>query len=361
MNKYCPICGKENLQEAVTCINCGANFQGNVPTNNGPAQQATYESGMPHYYGQTQQYTPKKSPKKVMSIIVVAAALIISVFLIGSFLGEGPLKDMDDQYEDEHKMHVAGGPEANLESIVSGGNALTTPAVGHTAVYGYYMGYNRLGEILFKNKGEETYNGEYCDKIYGNGYLNFDVFGVVMGTEFDLSAYVTKADSVLLHSVYSFNFNQPFKMDMEMTLDLDKNNGEITMTAYNSMTGSISTVIEVSEDYWNIKLLEENLYLGYIEEITYTTSVAGYETTVTLRISIVGIEDVTVPKGTFEDCYRVEIEQIDALTLSTTTQKIWITGDGMCPKMEIIGITSTFDYEEMSEGMSIELEEYYIS
>lgn len=359
MNKYCPICGIENLGEAVTCINCRANFQGIIPTNNTPDQQATYESGMPQYYGQTQQYTPKKSPKKIMSIIAVAAALVISVFLIGSFLADGPFKDIDDKYEDEYKIHVAGGPEANLESIVSGGNALTTPDIGHTAVYGYYMGYYRIGEISFTNMGEETYNGEYCEKIYGNGYLNFDVFGQAIGTDYDLSAFVTKADSILVHSVYSFYFNKPFKMDMEMTLDLNKENGEITITAYSSITGSISTAIEVSDDYWNIKLLEENLYVGYIEEITYITSVAGYETTVTLRISVVGKEDVSVPKGTFEECYRIEIEQTETLTSSTTTQKIWITEDGICPKMEIIGITSTFDYEEISEGMSIELEEYY--
>ena len=125
------------------------------------------------------------------------------------------------------------------------------------------------------------------------------------------------------------------------------------------MIGSQSTVIEVSDEYWTIKLLEENLYVGYINEISYTTSLNGYETDISLRISVVGQEDITVQKGTFEDCYRIEIEQIETLTLTTTTQKIWITEDGICPKMEIVSMATSFDYEGTSEGMIIELEEYY--
>jgi hypothetical protein len=54
-----------------------------------------------------------------------------------------------------NKIPAAGGPRGNLQSIATSGNALTTPDIFHTAVYGYYMNGSKIGSISFTNKGEK--------------------------------------------------------------------------------------------------------------------------------------------------------------------------------------------------------------
>ena len=356
MSKYCPICGMENLKEAGFCSNCGANFGMNTQTNNAPFQPETNNGMMSQYYGQTQQYTPQKSPNKIKPIIAIVAAIAIAAILIVVLMSGGIFDKAFESEQDINKISVSGGPSANLESMVTGGNALTTPAIGHTAVYGYYASGYKIGDISFTAAGEETYNGEQCYRVYGDGYLNFDAYGQSIGTNFDLDAYITKADSILAHSTYNFNFYEPYSMDMEMTMDVDKDNGEIRMSVYNTYTGSVSTVIEVSDEYWDISLIEDNLYVGYTDEITYTTSMSGVETEISLKISVVNQEDITVPKGTFENCYSVKIEQTESLTSTTTYSMLWIDENNVCPKMKFGDGTSSLGYEG---DMTIELEEYY--
>lgn len=355
MNKYCPICGIENLEEAAFCIKCGASFGASNPINNAPYQQETNNGAMPQYYGQTQQYTPQRSKSRMKPIIAIIGTVVIVAILIGALLFSGALDGVTNSEEDINKISVDGGPQANLESLVSGGNVLTTPAQGHTAVYGYYMSGSKIGEIYFTGAGEAYYDGKYCDKIIGGGNLNLEVYGQTVGMDFDLTGYVDKTDSILTYSTYNFNFDKPVSMDMDMTLDFDKYEGEITFTISSSMTGSQSTVIEVSDDYWDMQLSEEDLYVGYIDEIQYTMSVEGYDVAMILRIKVVAQEDITVPKGTFQDCYRIEIEQTETLTLTTTTSKVWIDENYICPKMEIDSDASSLGYGDMT----IELEEYY--
>jgi hypothetical protein len=119
------------------------------------------------------------------------------------------------------------------------------------------------------------------------------------------------------------------------------------------MTGSISTVIEVPDDFWTTTNLEDNLYVGYTGEVSYTTSVSGYDTDVTMEISVIGQEDVTVAKGTFEDCYIVKINQTSGSI--TTTSYMWIDENNVCPKMQISNSEAFLGYGDIV----IELEEYY--
>jgi hypothetical protein len=101
-------------------------------------------------------------------------------------------------------------------------------------------------------------------------------------------------------------------------------------------------------------LLKDNLFVGYLKEVAYTINAMGFDTEVNLIISVTGQEDITVNQGTFEDCYKVEIQQVQGIVNSTSI--LWIDENGICPKMQLgASTTSSFSYE----GMIIELEEYY--
>jgi hypothetical protein len=109
----------------------------------------------------------------------------------------------------------------------------------------------------------------------------------------------------------------------------------------------------VTDDFWSKTNLQDVLYVGYSNEVTYTTSVSGYDTDITLKITVIGQEDVTVEKGTFEDCYIIEIEQ-DSGVVSTTSY-MWIDENYVCPKMQISNSAASLGYGDLV----IELEEYY--
>ena len=66
---------------------------------------------------------------------------------------------------------------------------------------------------------------------------------------FDISGYETVSDLTLLYYDYDFSIDySSYNVDMEGTINVDRENGEITSTIYSSMTGSIETVMEVSDE-----------------------------------------------------------------------------------------------------------------
>ena len=354
MIKYCPECGVRNPEEARFCSSCCAKLNITNEQNNTHVQQKNNEGMMPQYYIKNQQYSiSKKAYSKykiftVISVIGVTAIVIGALFITGYFNFE----EINEPYI--NKIHVKGGPRANIESIVSGGNALTTPEDGHTALYGYYMSGSKIGEISFTSIGKQIYSGSQCDKITGDGNFNFNMYGQLIEADFDIDAYISESDGILAYCKYSFDFFKPYNMDMDMILDINKDEGEITVTVDSSLIDSSSTVIKTSEEYWDCTILKDDLYVGYVKEVNYSMNVLGIDTKVSLKISVIGMEDVNVKKGTFKDCYVLQIDQQQAY--STATSILWIDKDGICPKMQLGNSgSSTISYE----GMTIELEEYY--
>ena len=349
--KYCPECDMKNLEDAGFCMNCGTKLEVKIPTNNTPIQQATNESLRPQYYGQPQQYTPQKPSRKYKPIIAIVVVIGVVAILIGALLATGLLTGISDSGSDINKIHVSGGPKVNLQAIANGGNTLTQPAEDHTAVYGYYMSGRRFGTISFTTTGEEYYQGMTCEKIIGSGNFNIELYGQSMKMNFDVDAYTLKSDETLVYCNFDFSVVTPISFDMDATIDVDRDNNEITYTVSNDMIGTTSTVIEVSDDYWTYTDIEDNLYVGHSTEVSYTVSAYGYDVTVDMEISVITQEDVTVGKGTFEDCYKVQIEQD-----GTEIAYVWLDEDGVCPKIQLgAGATST----GIQEVFTIELEEYY--
>ncbi len=346
MNKYCPDCGEKNSEDACFCLNCGMKLELVNPQNFTPYQDKNNENNL--------TYSIPKKPNKKYRLITIISVIGVVGILIGAYLISGYLYDESIGNPSINKIPVKGGPKFNIESIASSGNALTTPDIGHTAVYGYYLSGEKLGEVSFTTVGEENYNGDQCDKITGDGNFNFDIYGQSMEVDFNIDAYISKIDGKLAYFYYDFDIDKPFNIDMDMTLDINKENGEITVTVDSSMIGSSSTIIKTSEEYWDCTLLQDDLFVGYLKEVTYTMNVMGYDTEVSLIISVIGKEDVTVEKGIFEDCYIIQIDQEQNYV--TSTSMIWIDENGICPKMQLGSSTySSIDYD----GMIIELEEYY--
>ncbi|KYK20967.1 hypothetical protein AYK21_01065 [Thermoplasmatales archaeon SG8-52-2] len=354
MSKYCQDCGANNSNEAGFCLNCGTKLRQYYQENNLFEKEEDNQSIAYQKNQEMSQQPISNAPTKNYKFLTVISVIFISAVIIGAYLISGFIFTEGTSNPSINKVAVKGGPKINIESIVNSGNALTTPEIGHTAVYGYYMSGEKLGELSFTTVGQENYKGEQCYKIIGGGSYNFEIYGQSMDLGFDINAYVSKSDGKLAFFDYDFDINQPFNIDMSMTLDINKENGEITVTVDSSMMESQSTLIKTSEDYWDCTLLKDDLFEGYLKEVAYTMSVMGIETEVNLIISVTGVEDVTVNQGTFEDCYVVEIEQDQGIASSTSI--IWIDEDGICPKMQLGGSsTSSFSYE----GMIIELEEYY--
>ena len=103
--------------------------------------------------------------------------------------------------------------------------------------------------------------------------------------------------------------------------------------------------------------LKENKYVGFSDEIAYTMDMSYLEPIeVTLTLSIVGQEDITVDNGYYEDCYIVELLQeyevmgVDQTMLFT----IWITSDNITPQMEI-----TTESMSISTTITMKLDDYY--
>jgi hypothetical protein len=356
MSRCCPDCGENNSDEAGFCLNCGAElrqeYRQNIPYYTDEDNQSTSNQENQ----EENNYPISNKPTRNYKFLTVISVIFISAVIIGAYLISGYIFTDDTNNPSINKVPVKGGPKFNIESIVSSGNALTAPDIGHTAVYGYYMSGEKLGEISFTTVGQENYKGEQCLKITGEGSYNFEIYGQSMDLEFNIESYVSKSDGKLAYFLYDFDINQPFNIDMSMILDINKENGEITVTVDSSMMESQSTVIETSEDYWDCTLLKDDLFVGYLKEVAYTMSVMGVKTEVNLIISVTGKEDITVNQGTFEDCYVVEIEQDQGPMSSKSI--LWIDGNGICPKMQLGSTSSsTVSYE----GMIIELEEYYIT
>lgn len=343
--KNCSICGIENIDNAIYCKNCGKKIVRTANSNNQPIQTS-----------QSNKITLGKIKPIVLLSVVGIAVILISAFIFASgVLNEelfGGAKG-SNYNPTSNKIPAAGGPTASLQCIATGGNALTTPYIGHTAVYGYYMNDTRIGSVSFTNTGEELYEGELCNRIVGSGTFDIEVYNLGIEMSFEIEGYESIYDSSLMYCGYDFTGGYAgFNVEMQGTVDVDKDNKEITSTVTSSFTGTISTVIKVTDDFWSKTNFNDILYVGYVNEVSYTASAGEYDTPILLRISVIGQEDVIVKKGIFEDCFIVEIEQITGGT--TTTSYMWIDENNVCPKMQISN-SAGIGFGDLT----IELEEYY--
>jgi len=267
-----------------------------------------------------------KSIIGIIAIIVVIILLVI--FLVPS----------TDNGIDKTKIYTGSGPQINLQSIATG-NTIAIPELGHTAIYGFYMDSERVGDITYSTEEEEVYEGIDCYKITGNG----DMSGGFTGLRYDFLSYIAKSDNSLVFSRYTYYSGDT---ETNYTTRVDKDTGKLI-----TEVGGTEVVYTMPESFWEVSDLHDDLDLDYEKQITIKSEASGSEIEIIINISVSTIEDVNTPIGLFKDCYKVDM-QIKQQTFTTTTS-IWINDQGLTPKMEV------YLTEGSSEGsVTTILEEY---
>ena len=374
MNRYCSKCRGSCSENVDFCPNCGMQLLQNhnidTPTNNDYSgfeqptdnnyndfeQQVadTYEKPKPQqvvtpqYQTLEQSYSYQQKPSKTKPILAIVGAIAIVGMLIAVVL----LVPFNFGNNDENVQIMTTGPKVSLQSLANG-NTLVVPEVGFTGVYGYYISGTKTGEISFSSEGVELYDGEQCIKVVGSGYFGITLAEEEMTFKYNYDAYIANDD----YSLKFFQMTTSYKgTNMYVTMDYDEVAGEITASyTYEGYDGADSTVVmKMSDEYWDLSDAFENLYIGYKKEFSYTVDSFGYETKISMVLSVTGKSDVIVPAGKFKDCYIVELGQGTDGVSSTST--MWVTKGGIVPKMEISSISSGIDAEI---AIVLQLESYY--
>lgn len=186
--------------------------------------------------------------------------------------------------------------------------------------------------------GMEEYQGKLCRKIEGDGNAKLSISGITTSYTFNLEGYMDSDTGMPKKYSYKYHYSEPQKIDK--TIELTWNRAQGVMVSEVSVSGQKTTVTaHLPEEYWEPI---ENLSIGHRKEITYTVESPTENlstNSVTLKIQIKGREDVTVPKGVYENCYVVKATQPELGQEFT----YWITEDGVVPKTRFsqsIGLTS---------------------
>lgn len=366
MNKYCISCGGSYSEGTKFCPHCGmqimqnndqSNFEQATKNNFNEFEQQvanTYEKPQPQKIV-TPQYKPpiKKynNPQKTSKTKYILATIGV-IAIVGMLIAIVLFYPFNLSRNDNNLQVMTTGPKVSMQSIANG-NTLVVPEVGFTGVYGYYFGGTKVGDISFTSQGYEYYDGEQCIKVTGNGYFGITVADQEITINYDYEAYVANYDESLKYLELTTSY---MGMDILLTMEYNEEAGEITATyTYDGYDGEdTTTVMKMSEGYWDLNDAFLNLYVGYVKEFSYTVDSFGYETTVSLKLTVSGKSDIVVPAGKYEDCYVVEIGQGSEEYLSTST--MWVTEDGVVPKMEVISTTTGLD---LDMTFVLQLESYY--
>jgi hypothetical protein len=221
---------------------------------------------------------------------------------------------------EETKIYTGSGPQINLQSITTG-NTIAVPELGHTAIYGFFMDNERVGDITYSTEKEEVYEGTDCYKITGTG----DMSGGLTGLKYNFVSYIAKSDNSLVFSRYTYYSGDT---ETNYTSRADRDTGKmITEVAGTEVTYTMP------ESFWEISDLHNELDLDYEKQITIRSETGGSELEIIINITVSKIEDVKTPIGIFKDCYKVDM-QIKQQTFTTTTS-VWINDQGITPKMEV--------------------------
>ena len=222
---------------------------------------------------------------------------------------------------EETKIYNGSGPQINLQSIATG-NTIAVPELGHTAVYGFYMNDERIGDITYSTEEEEIYEGIDCYKITGSG----DIPGGLSGTTYDFVCYSAISDNALVYSRYTYYTDD---IETNYTARVDRE----TRKMITEVAGT-EVVYTMPESFWEISDLYNDLDLDYEKQISIKSDTGGSEMEIILKITVSKIEDVNTPIGIFKDCFKVDMEIKQQAFTSTTS--IWINDQGITPKIEVV-------------------------
>jgi hypothetical protein len=277
--------------------------------------------------------------RKARTPIIIGAILVSVLLLSLSFVVICYPYLYGNSSDEIDKIYLRDdGPRANFQTF-SNSQFKPIPAQGCYAVYGYYYGAEKIGEITTFTAGEEIFEGILCKKIQGSGDLYSQSY---VTTEY----YDVETDTPVYALTEYTGSNS--KVDIRW----DQEESELVSTTTSAGSSTVTTAYLPAE-YWELGDFANNMEVGYSAELSYIMDVDSFSgIDVQLVLNILDQEDVLVGNGVYEDCYIVEIAQQLNLQGSEVdvTMTAWITDDGIVPKV-------TMDLSGIS--VSVQLDEYY--
>jgi hypothetical protein len=255
---------------------------------------------------------PKSPPTgKIVVGVGVAIATIVVVMLIMAHPPRGELP---------------GAPRL----LVTGPAAQGMPILdeGTTAVWAWYSNGSKIGTV--------TYEGVGGNRIDMRGSYT------MMFMEYDAQGYALVDPDFGLTQMHLEMESGEITVIMDITVDYARNEMEMEVT-----TGGISTSSVITFPPEALQPLKvEELYVGWSRE--YTFQINGITFTMTERV--VRQEDITVPKGTFSDCYVIEYSSSTQYGYPGVQFTYWVTPEGYTPQYTV---------SMMGTEITCKLESYY--
>jgi hypothetical protein len=277
---------------------------------------------------------PEKKSKK-NKMIIAALAIAIAAAVIGAavfviFTGENKEESELDQLLNSHTSKIEGGPTVNMQSLGSG-NFQSIPDENCIAKYYLYYQGEKVGEIAEANTGKTTYNGINCHRIIGRSTTSLNYMEYEIAFTMDYTYYINANNNIPVYMKADYAYSKPQKIEASSTISWNQNTGEIKTTI--PITNKEITMVFPTE-YWGMIDSLDDLYVGYSNTVYYTMQSEGIDTDMKMTISVTDQEDVTVPAGTFEDCYVIQFVQSEKNSYfgQTASIKIWISPEGVVPK-----------------------------
>ena len=374
MLKKCSKCGAANDFDAPFCTNCGARFFKNISDfkkndnntsnfekqpSNLTLQNNSYNDNNPN--NQKRNYIEnnyqnfkqdKKTSKKKPIVIVLSVIIVIMIVVIAFFVflpGDKEKKDNNlDMILDSITGEIDGGPSVSMQSLGSG-NFQSIPDEDCVAKYYIYYKGEKVGEAVEANSGTTKYKGYNCYKILGRSDSDITYEGHDIEFTIDYTYYVRVDNNIPVYMSMNYIYTKPSNTKASSSISWDQNTGEIKM----ALPGNNNIIMNFPTEYWGMLSSIDDLYVGYSNNIQYSLTQGGSDTEIEMNIEVEKQEDVTVPAGTFENCYLIEFSQNEANSLFGNPDvflKIWISEEGFSPKV----ITKSSGLE-----LTQELEGYY--
>jgi|GEM_PF-1643778 len=344
MVKFCPNCGKDNLENDLFCTECGTPMPEKPQTNpTSPINAQSYQS----FESET---TPHRKTKLLITIgVIVIVAILIGASFYVLVYSNGNAPEITKYYLRND------GPKLNLQSSLTGS---ISPIVeqGYFATYAYYYQDQKIGTASVENVGQETFQGISCSKIKTSGDMDMVIDANPVKCTFESFEYRKLEDNMPYYMLVNFQYSKPSSFTMSTNYQWDRQNNKMEYTV--SVSGQQSNFeCTLPDEYWSLFDSSSLLQIGFSKELKYTMNAGALGSVeVTMTVQILEQEDISVQNGDYEDCYKIEIYQTYELLGNnySNTFIFWVNDQGIMPQAE-----TTTSSGGIITTLLMKLDEYY--
>lgn len=172
-----------------------------------------------------------------------------------------------------------------------------------SATYGYYHRESRVGELQFSAIHTGTYQFE---------------------GEFSIDTTMGRIRDAFDGEVGDFRSSMPLSRSM------GRSNGDWAMPLPTAVDAAVFVGITAEMTFWLPTERWGAIHLGYSDQFTHTIPLVGVPE-ITVKITVIGREDIVVPSGAYENCFVLNGMQPE-MGLEMT---FWVTEQGVVPQAEV--------------------------